>query len=123
MFHLSVEKIGDIAFVSCEGRIVRSEAAFQLRDAVTQHSDARIVVVDLSSVDALEAGGLGMLLFLQRWTQQQGIQFKVFGPPTRVRQRLERSCSIAPVEIAGMAEMWCLLSCRTEPVANSCSVA
>src|SRR6266849_2955890 len=33
MLDLRVEKIGDLAVVECEGRIVRSEAAFQLRKA------------------------------------------------------------------------------------------
>ena len=65
MFNLSVKKIGSVAIVHCEGRIVRSDAAFRLRDAVTRQRDARVVVLDLSGVEALEGGGLGMLLFLQ----------------------------------------------------------
>jgi hypothetical protein len=35
MMNLSVENIGDLALVQCEGRIVQSEAAFKLREAVT----------------------------------------------------------------------------------------
>jgi hypothetical protein len=48
MMNLSVENIGDMAVVQCEGRIVQSEAAFKLREAVTLQGDARVVVLDLS---------------------------------------------------------------------------
>ena len=110
MFDLSVEKIGDIAVVHCLGRIVRSEAAFRLHDIVTGHRSARVVVIDLSNVGALEGGGLGMLCFLQMWTRRQGIQFKVFGPGVRVRQSLERACSAIKAEVAGQGEMRALLA-------------
>lgn len=109
MFNVNVEKIGNVAVVHCEGRIVRSDAAFRLRDAVTQQRDARIVLLDLSGVDALEGGGLGMLLFLQIWTRDHGIQFKVVDPPAGLRQNLERTRSAAAVEVAGMGEVLSLL--------------
>ena len=57
MLNLSVENIGDLAVVQCEGRIVQSEAAFKLREAVTSQGDARVVVLDLSEVHAVEGGG------------------------------------------------------------------
>jgi anti-anti-sigma regulatory factor len=69
MLKINVNNIGDLAVVECEGRIVQSEAAFKLREAVTLQTDARIIVLDLSEVYAIEGGGLGMLLFLQRWAQ------------------------------------------------------
>ena len=40
MLKLNVENIGDLAIVECEGRIVRSESAFKLRDVVTSHGQA-----------------------------------------------------------------------------------
>jgi anti-anti-sigma factor len=114
MLKVDVEKIGDVAVVHCEGRIVRSDAAFRLRDAVTQQRDARVVLLDLSDVESLEGGGLGMLIFLQLWTRDHGIQFKVFDPPARVRQSLERARSAAEVEIAGMGEVLSLLGLGQE---------
>jgi anti-anti-sigma regulatory factor len=114
MLKLNVEKIGDVAVVHCEGRIVRSEAAFRLRDAVTQQRNVRVVLVDLSSVEALEGGGLGMLAFLQAWSRERGIQFKAFGPPADVRKSLERARSAAVVEIARIGEVLTLLVLRLE---------
>jgi anti-anti-sigma factor len=109
MFNLKVEKIGTVAVVYCEGRIVRSDAAFRLRDAVARQTDARVVLLDLSAVEALEGGGLGMLLFLHVWTRNRGIQLKVFDPSASVRQSLERTRSTVIVEIAEIAEVLSLL--------------
>ena len=44
MLNVTVENIGELAVVECEGRIVQSEAAFKLRKVVTSQTDARIVV-------------------------------------------------------------------------------
>jgi hypothetical protein len=52
---LNVENIGDLAIVECEGRIVRSESAFKLRDVVTSQSDAHTSVIELSEVRAIAA--------------------------------------------------------------------
>jgi len=92
---IGVERIGKVAVIRCGGRIVRSDAAFRLRDAVTQQMDARLVLLDLSGVRALEGGGLGTLVFLQFWTRDHGIQFKVCDPPAAIRLSLERARSAA----------------------------
>ena len=117
MLNLDVENIGDVAVIRCEGRIVRSDAAFQLRDVVT-HQKARVVLLDLSGVAALEGGGLGMLVYLQMWTRDNGIQFKVFDPPAGVRQSLVRARSAAEVEIAGMGDVLSLLGWGPEELWN-----
>jgi len=109
MLKVSIENIGDVAVIHCEGRVVQSAAAFRLRDAVTQQRNARVVLLDLSDLQALEGGGLGMLVFLQRWTSEHGIQFKVFDPPAFVRQRLEQVRSASEFEIAGTSEVLGLL--------------
>src|SRR6266478_1720250 len=109
MFKVNIENIGDVAVIHCEGRIVRSEAIFRLRDAVTRQGDARVVLLDLSDVQSLEGGGLGMLLFLQRWTSEQGIQFKVFDPPAFVLEKLEQVRCASELEIAGTSEVLALL--------------
>jgi anti-anti-sigma regulatory factor len=110
MVDLHVEKIGELAVVECEGRVVRSEAAFKLREAVTSLGDARIIVLDLSEVRAIEGGGLGMLLFLQRWAEDRDIQFKLFNPTRSVRDRLALVNSITELDIATLHEMMTLLA-------------
>ena len=110
MLALRIEKIGDLAVIECEGRVVRSEAVFKLREAVTSLRNTRIIVLDLSEVRAIEDGGLGMLLFLQRWTYGYGIHFKLFNPTRSVRDRLELVTSIAELDIATLHEMMELLA-------------
>ena len=63
MLSVHIENIGELAVIECEGRIVRSEAAFKLREAANSERDARIIVRDLSEVRAIEGSGIGMLVF------------------------------------------------------------
>ena len=114
-----IENIGDMAVIECEGRIVRSEAALQLRDAVILQSDTRIIVLDLSEVSAIEGGGLGMLVFLQRWAQDRDIRLKLFNPRQSVRDRLKRASSMREFDIATLDEMMALLAYAGRPYARS----
>jgi hypothetical protein len=63
---LRIEKIVSWRSLSMKA-VVRSEVTLKLREAVTSLGDARVIVLDLSDVRAIESGGPGMLLFLQRW--------------------------------------------------------
>jgi anti-anti-sigma regulatory factor len=119
MLNINIDNIGDLAIVECEGRIVQSEAAFRLRDAVTSQSDARTVVVELSEVQALEGGGLGMLIFLQRWARDHGIRFTLFNPSKSVRQRLKLVSTLAQFDISTLDEMMALLGHADIQYANA----
>ena len=110
MLKLNIDNIGDLAIVECEGRIVQSEAAFKLRDAVTSQCQASTVVVELSEVRALEGGGLGMLIFLQRWARDHGIGLKLFNPSKSVRERLKMVSSLSDFDIPTLDEMMALLA-------------
>ena len=94
MVHVNLEKLGGLRVVECDGRIVRSDSAFALRDCVTSQSDARVIVLDLSEVNAIEGGGLGMLMFLQRWAQDHDIRLKLFNP--RISVELDSSSTAQP---------------------------
>ena len=105
MISVNVEKLGDLSVVECDGRIVRSDAAFSLRDSVISQSDARVIVLDLSEVNALEGGGLGMLMFLQHWAQDHHIQLKLFNPRSAVRARLEHTTTSMAFEIVSLEDL------------------
>ncbi len=81
MLKLNIDNIGDLAIVECEGRIVHSEAAFKLRDAVTSQREARSVVLELSDVQGIEGGGLGSSCFCS-----DGLRITIF----------DSSCLIPP---------------------------
>ncbi len=110
MLSVHIERVGDMAVVECDGSIVSNEAAFTLRDAVTSQGDARIVVLDLSEVTSIEGGGLGMLVFLQRWAHDHEIRFKLFNPSRSVKDNLEHASSISAFEIATPDETMALLA-------------
>jgi anti-anti-sigma regulatory factor len=110
MLNVTVENIGELAVVECEGRIVQSEAAFKLREAVTSQTDARIVVLKLSEVHAIEGGGLGMLVFLQRWARDHNIRFMLFDPSKCVRDGLKRVRAISEFYIPTLDDMMSLLT-------------
>jgi anti-anti-sigma regulatory factor len=110
MLSIHIENIGDMAIVECEGRIVRSDAAFKLREAVMSQQEARIVVLDLSEVGAIEGGGLGMLMFLRQWAHGHDIRLKLFNPRNFVSDRLEHANSMLGFDIIPLEEMMALLA-------------
>ena len=85
MFNINIEVVGDVAVVQCEGRMVQSEAAFRLRDAILSQRNSRVVVGEIEGV------GLGMLAYLQRWAHDHSIKLKLFNPSSIVHERLERA--------------------------------
>ena len=109
MLSIHSENIGEMAIIECEGGIVGSEAAFKLREAVTLQRGARIIVLDLSDVFAIEAEGLGMLVFLQRWAYDHDIRLKLFNPRQFVQDRLEHAKPMREFDIATLDEMMALL--------------
>ena len=110
MLNVTVASIGELAVVGCEGRIVASESAYKLCEAVTSQTDARIVVLELSEVRALGGGGFGMLVFLQRWAREHNIRFLLFHPSKSVQSKLENARSTAEFYIASLGEMRALLA-------------
>jgi anti-anti-sigma factor len=89
--HIKSEQTGDVAVLQCAGRIVRGEAIHFLKDAVTGLKQPRMVVLDLTEIEMLDGGGLGMLVFLHRWTRDNDIQLKLVNPSSFVREMLDRT--------------------------------
>src|SRR3979490_1365675 len=101
-----IDNVGGMAIVECAGRFVRNDAAFKLRDAVKAQANARVVVLDLTEMQAIGGGGLGTLLLLQRWAQDRDIRFKLFNPSRPVREKLKH----VDFEIATLEQMMTMLS-------------
>jgi anti-anti-sigma factor len=99
------EQTGDVAVLQCAGRIVRGEALHFLKDAVTCLNRPRVVVLDLSEVEMLDGGGLGMLVFLHRWTRDNLIQLKLVNPSNFVREMLDRTHLTCVFNISSMDDV------------------
>jgi anti-anti-sigma factor len=90
-FHIRSRQADDVAVLQCSGRIVRGEAIHFLKDAVISLKQPRVVVLDLSEVEMLDGGGLGLLVFLHRWTRERNIQLKLVNPTSFIREMLDRT--------------------------------
>lgn len=110
MLNVTIAKVGELAVVGCEGRIVQRESACKLRETVTSQTDARIIVLELSEVRVIGGGGLGMLAFLQRWAREHNIRFLLFHPSKEVERQLKHAKPIAEFYVASLEEMRALLA-------------
>jgi len=110
MTNIHVDQVGEMAVIECEGRFVRSDEAFRLRDAVTAQRNAHVIVLDLTEMRAIGGGGIGVLVFLQRWCRDHDIRFKLFNPSRLVQERLENTNAMSEFDIASLDEMMALLS-------------
>jgi len=99
------EQTGDVAVLQCAGRVVRGEALHFLKDAVTGLKKPRVIVLDLSEVEMLDGGGLGMLVFLHRWTRERNIQLKLVNPSDFVREMLDRTRLTCVFNISSMEDV------------------
>jgi anti-anti-sigma factor len=83
-----------------------------LKDAVIAQKNARIVILDLSDVEILDGGGLGMLVFLRRWTKDNAIQLKLVNPSNLVRELLERTRLAQVFDISSVGDALAILGCE-----------
>jgi anti-anti-sigma regulatory factor len=110
MVAIRAEHLGDLAVVECKGRITNSDSVFKLRDFVQAQAPAQLIALDLSEVEAIGGGGLGMLAFLERWARQRNIRLKLFRPSKPVVDGLAQNRSIQNFEIASFHELMDILA-------------
>jgi anti-anti-sigma factor len=90
MLTVRTERAGDVVVIKCGGRIVRGQESI-LRNAVLSQKLARVFVLDLSDVEALDAGGLTLLVALHRWTEESRAHLKLVNPRPFVYDMLTRT--------------------------------
>ncbi len=110
-----IEQLHDIAVVRCSGRLVRGSTLDDFRSRLEQLEHARILVLDLSELDQIDAGGLGVLLQLRRWSRQHSIQLKLVNPSPFVLRVLEATKLTAVFEISSLEEALCILRAADHP--------
>jgi len=104
-----VECLQDVAVVNCSGRMVRGAALDELRRRIEQLERVRVLVLDVSEVDQLDAGGLGTLLVVRRWATQNAAKLKLVNPPAFFRRMLEATHLSSVFEISSLREAICIL--------------
>jgi anti-anti-sigma factor len=104
-----VECLQDVAVVNCSGRMVRGVALDELRRRIERLERVRMLVLDVSEVDHLDAGGLGTLLLVRRWAMRNSVRMKLVNPPVFFRSLLEATHLTSLFEISSLKEAICIL--------------
>ncbi len=104
-----VECLQDVAVVNCSGRMVRSSALDEFRRRIEQLERVRVLVLDVSEVTQIDAGGLGTLLLVRRWAMQKSAKLKLVNPPVFFRRMLEATHLTSVFEISSLKEALCIL--------------
>ena len=110
MLTIDVEKNSEVTVVHCSGRLVRGVEVGTLRNAVVAEKTTRVVVLDLSQVEFMDAGGLNSLVSLHHWTRNHGIQLKLVNPSRMVREMLTSTRLNRVLEISSLRDALAILS-------------
>lgn len=111
MLTVRSDRAGDVSIIKCAGRIVRGQENI-LRDAVLQQKSARIIVVDLSEVESIDAGGLTLLVDLHRWTENNRSHLKLVNPRPFVHEMLTRTHLSCVFDISSFNDALAALGCE-----------
>ena len=109
MLKITVQKLGDISVLRCNGRIVAGDAGSILRKAVLSQRHTRMLVIDLARVERIDAGGLGVLLGLREATRSSATMFKLMNATKGVEKILELTRLQRVFEFCSVQELFCLL--------------
>jgi anti-anti-sigma factor len=104
-----VERIEDVAVVRCSGRMVRGAALDEFRRRIELLDRLRVLVLDLSEVQQLDAGGLGTLLLVRRSALQNCARLKLVDPPAFFRRMLEATHLSSVFEISSLKDALSIL--------------
>jgi len=67
-----------------EGQVVKGEDISTLKAAALSQANMSVIILDLTMVDMIDAAGLGALLDLREWAQENGVEFRLENPNSRV---------------------------------------
>jgi anti-anti-sigma factor len=103
-----------VAIVRCSGRLVRGKALDDLRRGIEALHHLRVLVLDLSEIEQLDAGGLGSLLLFRRWTRSNNIQMKLVNPSPFLLRVLEATRLTSVFDVSSLEEALCILQTSGE---------
>jgi anti-sigma B factor antagonist len=97
---ISANENDDVIVVHCQGRFVyRDEAAAVCARVTELLAPGRLLVLDLSQVEAMDGSGLGQLVNLWMRAQARGCPIKLVAPSEPVRKLLEITNLVSVFEI------------------------
>jgi len=88
MLRISSNKSGNVVTLCLRGKIVIGETV-ALRKVIECQTEPSVIVLNLASVTAIDAHGLGVLLELRQHAESKGIEFRLMNVTQLVRRVLE----------------------------------
>ena len=84
-----------------EGQVVKGEGISTLKAAVLSQANTSAIILDLTMVDTIDGAGLGALLDLREWAQENRVELRLENPNSRVANvfritRLDSVFGISP---------------------------
>jgi anti-anti-sigma factor len=122
MLKVHARNLGTVTVLCLQGRIVNGETA-TLRKAVHSQSRVSAIVLDLTRVSTIDAGGLGLMLKLREQTESRGIGFKLMNVTKLVSRVLEMTRLDSVFEVTSGVELWPAISRARAPVMKLASCA
>ncbi len=98
MLRVMTENRGNAVIFRCTGRIVAGEEPWKLYNDVISQQGKRVVVLDLTGVSRIDAGGLGVLVSPRGWARFAGVELRVI-PSKLVEELLDLARLRSPFEI------------------------
>ena len=99
-----IECLHDVAVVNLLVRMVRGVALDEFRRKIEQLDRVRVLVLDVSQVQQLDAGGLGTLLLVRRWAMQKSAKVKLVNPPVFFNRILDATHLSSVFEVSSLRE-------------------
>ena len=119
MLTVRTERTDDLAVVKCRGRIVRGQEIV-LESAVLDQKLARTILLDLTEVEALDAGGLTLLVSLHRWAESNAIHLNLVNPRPFVYEMLTRTHLDCVFDVSTFDHALAVLGCECREAHVAC---
>jgi anti-anti-sigma regulatory factor len=98
MLNVMAEVFADHVTFRCWGRLLAGKDAWTLYNSVISQPTSRVFVLDLSGIDRIDAGGLGVLVSVKQWATGEDIGLELI-PSKRVHELLELTALDSQFEI------------------------
>ncbi len=105
MLKVTVRNWGEITVLRCIGRMVAGEDTRALWDSFRHADGKRVAVLDLAEVDAVDAAGLVLLVFLHSLASISGMELKLINPIQRTRELLELTHLDSVLEVCSQQDL------------------
>jgi anti-anti-sigma factor len=87
MLTIDIERKENTTIVRCVGRIVVDKELSKLRNVVLCELNKQTIVLDLARVEAIDAGGLGLIVFLHTCVHELGAWLMLGARSPQVEER------------------------------------